>query len=680
MVTSPLQLRQLVCNQHSKLIWELIVKMTHSFRSVNLGFSQFLMRISAFAGALFCIGYTGGIAVVVLGISVYVTTVIIALVCKLNSSKTLLFSLLLHIVWAGIASLFLLPMLKHWGIFPSNLFFEHGLQNGFKTGVTSSLSRYSQEVSQTGALFVLAAPGLVTIGIALVKRQVRATELLGIRINGVNGLLAILLPYTILKMYAPWYAIAPFTSGDGRNNLLITMGFRFSEFKPLTFIDVGILPNTLASLISAGNGAVGVTDVADIWAIAFVYILAIGMITFSFSVAIGLHEIATNFRNYLNAALVLGGLLFAINPTLLSFCLNDGFFSLYFATALLIAGSAIILDSSSKNFTMLIIGVVMLALTFSYSLLLPAWLAIAAPFLWNKTRPKLSNTFLMKVSLICLLVLLGVFCNFFGAEIWARYLRSVTLRGSFIPMSPKLLVFLIIGQISVSLLTTGKRSLQWRALAYMGMVTLVQYSVIEIANSTFLLNDNSYYGTKIIVATAVISMILTCLLVTKELLVQKSVIRSSAIGFLLISLLFISGSFIFSTQTRLNSAIPPMLNGWGYPDADELQEAVSHWNGPPFLFLEYSNSLDRAGGTWRAETQQANDRLLNFWSPVFWNVFTESKVDTYHWIYDSWNPGDLGSMCSILKNSIDLIVTRSNTLQDRLQNVCGFTPTIELRR
>jgi hypothetical protein len=157
-------------------------------------------------------------------------------------------------------------------------------------------------------------------------------------------------------------------------------------------------------------------------------------------------------------------------------------------------------------------------------------------------------------------------------------------------------------------------------------------------------------------------------------------IKSSAVGLALTAVLLISGAFFLSTQTRLNSAIPPVLNGWGYPDADELQEVVSHWNGPPFLFLEYSNSLDRAKGTWRAETQQANDRLLNFWSPVFWNLSSESKVDTSRWLYDSWNPRDLGSMCTLIKNSIDLIVTRSPTLEHRLENDCGFTPTIEIKR
>ena len=652
----------------------------HSFLSLELKPFQLFMKLLYFSGALFCIGYTGGLAAVVLVISIYITTAVITTIYSFDSSKTLLFSLLSHIVWVGIACLFFLPLLKHWNISPGSLFFKQGLQNSLMMGETTFLPRYSQEVSQTGALFLLAFPGLLTIGTALVKRQLRAAELIRIRINGVSGLLAIFVPYAILKMLTPWYAVAPFTSGDGRNNLLLTMGFRFAALKPLTFIDIGILPNALAGLISAGNGAIGVTDVADIWAIAFVYLLAIGIITLSFFYAVGLSDIPIKSQKHLDALLVLGGLLFALNPALLSFCLNDGFFSLYFATALLVAGSTMILDCSSKHSTILIFIAVLLALSFSYSLLVPAWLAVAAPILWDRRPRKSSGNSLMKVLWPCLLVLLGMIFNFFGGDIWTRYLRSVTLRGAVIPMSPKLLAFLIIAQISVSLLSTGQRSLQWKALAYMGTATLVQYSVIEIANSTFLLNDNSYYGTKIVVSTTAVSTMLTCLLVTKELVQQKSLIKSSAVGLLLTAMVLACCAFFLSTQTRLDSAIPPVLKGWGYPDADELQEVVSHWNGPPFLFLEYSNSLDRAKGTWRAETQQANDRLLNFWSPVFWNVSSESKVDTSRWIYDSWNPGDLGSMCTLIKNSIDIIVTRSITLEDRLQNDCGFTPTIEIKR
>ncbi len=631
---------------------------------------------------LFCIGYIGGLSAVVLVVSVYLTTSIITSVFDtIDSSKTLLLSLLIHIVWVGIACTLLLPLLKHWNIFPSNLFFKSGIQNGFKIADwEKSISQYSREVSRTGSLVILAIPGFLTVGSALVRQQVRTSEIVRIRIDGLTALFAIVLPYAILKMGSPWYAVAPFASGDGRNNLLLTISSRFSALEPLTFIDVGILPNTLASLLSAGNGANGLTDVADIWAIAFVYLLAIWMIVFSFSSAFALNEVPRKFRQYLNALLIFGGLLFALNPALLSFCLNDGFFSLYFATGLFLAGSTIILHGSSKHSVMLVIVIVTLALALSYVLLIPAWLAISAPLFWNKRRLQSSDNSLMKVLLLCLLVLLGVFSSFFGAEIWATYLGSVTLRGSFIPMSPELLTSLIIVQIGVTLLSTGRCSLQWMALACLGMATLVQYSVIEIANSIFLLDENSYYGTKIVVATTAISVILTCLLVIKELVMQRLVIKGSAIGLLLAALLLVSGSFFFSTQTRLSSAIPPILNGWGYPDADELQEVVSHWNGPSFLFLEYSNSLDRTEGTWRAETQQANDRLLNFWSPVFWNVFDDSEVNDYNWIYGSWNPGDLESMCTQIKNSIDLIVTRSLTLEDRLQKHCGFSPTIEVKR
>ena len=35
-------------------------------------------------------------------------------------------------------------------------------------------------------------------------------------------------------------------------------------------------------------------------------------------------------------------------------------------------------------------------------------------------------------------------------------------------------------------------------------------------------------------------------------------------------------------------ALPRISQGWGYLSANEISLAVDHWNGPSFLFLEYS--------------------------------------------------------------------------------------------
>jgi hypothetical protein len=96
------------------------------------------------------------------------------------------------------------------------------------------------------------------------------------------------------------------------------------------------------------------------------------------------------------------------------------------------------------------------------------------------------------------------------------------------------------------------------------------------------------------------------------------------------------------------------------------------------MYVEFSKSPSDADGTWRAETQAANDRILNFWSPIFWNVHKESNIGLYNWIYGQWNPTDLNSLCPLFESNIDVVVTRSMSLKNRLSTTCVQIPEVEV--
>ena len=558
------------------------------------------------------------------------------------------------------------------------MFFNGGAYEGFKIADSASVSTLGREVSRLGALLLMALPSLVSLILSRLKRWSLTNTILVSMKHVPLDWLVFLIPFAVLKMFHPWYLLAPFSSGDGRNNLLLTISARMSALKPLTFIDVGVLPNTFASLISSGNGAIGKTDVADLWAISFVYVTAIGLVVWALSRAVDINNLPIKWGRTFRSMIFLGALLFAINPAFLSFCLNDGFFSLYFAVALLVAGITFLFSCESRVLSVACVCILTMLLALSYVILLPTWLAFSLPFTFYNQGFTLGNRYARR-SIAALVVVGGLFMVVYGSDIWSTYLKSVKLHGAFIPMSPMLLVSLVIFQTCIALFSSVRRSQNWKFVALMGSLTLFQYSIIEIANSSFFMDDDSYYGTKILVATTALSVTFTCLLIINEILRNSLLLRNLTICLFLTTTVMFSGSVLLSHQTRLTNAIPSILNRWGYPDAEELRVAVNHWNGPSFLFLEYSNSPKYARGTWRSESQEANDRLLNFWSPIFWNINAKSDIADYNWIYENWNPADLASMCPEIKKSIQIVITRSPSLKDRLISSCGWAPTVEFR-
>lgn len=647
-------------------------------RSLQEQKSNIYLLISG-TGVALCFGYVAGLSALVFVSSIYISAFQMTSRSRLDSSHLLAITLLIHIVVVGFFSIVFFPAAKHLDVIPFDFLFNGSVHGDFKIADSTSVSDYRREISQVGALFALTSPGLLITTISKIWKSRTGPHITRKRIPRIRGVFVVFIPFAILKFFSPWYALAAFTSGDGRNNLLLTMASRLSTLEPLTFVDVGILPNSLAGIISAGNGAQGLTDIRDVWAMAFVYIFSIFIIVSTFASAIVSSNTPQRWKKYFYSSSLMGGLLFATNPTLLSFCLNDGFFSLYFACAIFFMGAVFVFTCDSRFSSVVCIAAVSIALALSYVLMVPAWLALIGSMLWrNSTRTFDDRSTRLTLAVACISI--AGLLYFLGEEIWNTYLQSVVLSGAVIPVGPLFLVTLVTIQLTVALLTNSSNSFLWGSIAFMGMASLVQYVVIEVANSQLFLDDDSYYGTKIIVATTVVSAMLSCVLITRCIAEHMNLLKRTFVSLVLITMILATSSELLSRQIRINSAIPSIIKGWGYPDARELQVVVSRWDGPRFLFLEYSNSLMYAEGTWRAETQQANDRLLNFWSPIFWNTSSESSVETYNWIYGNWNPADLRSMCLQMKSSIDVVITRSSTLESRLLNECDWAPIIEIHR
>lgn len=646
----------------------------YQFVEVRRGVSIFVSLAT-----LILIAFIGGLSALVFVSSVWLVSPTLARILRTSPKTGLLLSIFIHFLVVALLCIVVFPWLKNIDSILVNWLFRGEITTGFKIADSQSVSETGRQVSRIAGLLGLSLPGLAVLVSNFKTRKVQRNQLHQPQtLNHFIWTIPLFL-VAILKLREPWNLLASVASGDGRNNFLLVVAARSSSLKHFTFIDVGILPNCFAALISAGNGSRGIRDVADLWGLSFAYLIAGGLIALSVASMWTDFENADRKRKWFVLVGALGGLSIATNPALLSFCLNDGFLSLYFAVGITCAGICVVNRLDHQGHQIVVLAAVILLLSLTYVLFVPSIVVMALPFIVSNIRENWSRA-QVRYWLAISVIVGGFGVGIFGRSIWTTYIASATLPGAFIPVSPKLLIVLSLSQLALAITSHGQMAKLWLATALLGLATLLQYSVIEIAAGLYFSEQNSYYGTKIIVAASTISIILTAALGLNSLYRRSSGVH---VGGTLLTLIFAVSTcayFVLGSQIRLTSPIPLIENGWGYPSGEEFHQAVDSWHGVPFVFVEYSNSLESAKGTWRAETQSANDRLLNFWSPLFWNADSQSDVELYNWIYGKWNPTDLESMCDLFATRKLAVITRSTSLGERILASCSTVPRIVLMK
>lgn len=622
--------------------------------------------------------FIGGRGAAMLVFSVYLLAIHLRQKLDNGPTNAILVSFLIHCSWIGIICCLIIPLIKNIDMAPINYLFTGATTKSFSLGDSNTMAATGRDLSVFGASFSILLPSLAVLPMMFRNRKKNLNKSIGSHEQFLNIGIAVGV-FAVIKATDAWNALAPVMSGDGRNNYLLTYAARSSAFKPSTFIDVGILPNAIAGLVSASNGANGVNKISDVWAIAFVYVLAAGFI--GTAVVAYIREKIKKESKLIILFLVFGSSLIVVNPIALSFCLNDGFFSLYFSLS--IACSLLAISQSSQMNRWTLIGLVagLLALMMCYVILVPSLVAGLFVFLIAKL-PRNEKIKIAQIILFPVGVLFVLAFSVAGKRIWQTYIEKALLPGAVTPIDPKILITCIIVLIFFAIYS--KHAIRWNAVAVavIGVISLMQYSIIEIAAGQFLSDADSYYGTKIITATTFIVATFTTAIFVITFIRRSKIDGISKIVKVSVfsTVLFFVGSEMMAYGYKLPNALPRISEGWGYTSAEEISVAVNHWGGPPFLFLEYSKSLEISAGTWRAETQSANDRLLNFWSPIFWNIDERSSRELYQWIYGQWNPVDLETMCPILVAPIKVIITRSSTLEGRLQAVCEAVPRVSLQQ
>lgn len=635
------------------------------------------VRIFVSLATLMFMAFIGGLSALVFVSSVWLVSRTLARTLQTSTRTGILLSILVHFLVIAILCIVVFPWLKNVDSTLVNWLFHGRVTPGFKIADSQSVSDTGRQLSRIAGLLGLSLPGLAVLVSNVKTGTVKRGQLHEPQaFNHLIWTIPVFL-VAILKLREPWNLLASVASGDGRNNFLLVLAARSSSLKHFTFIDVGILPNCFAAFISAGNGALGKRDVADLWALNSAYLVAGGLVALALSSILANFERTDRQRRRIAIVGALSGVSIAVNPALLSFCLNDGFLSLYFAVGIACAGIHVVTHVRRQGHQMMVLAGLLLLLSLTYVLLVPSIAFMALPFVVSNIRENWGRPQIRYLIAFSVIVS-GFGVGAFGKNIWTTYIASATLPGAFIPFSPKLLIALTLAQLALAITSRGQMAKLWLATALMGLTTLLQYSVIEIAAGLYFSEQNSYYGTKIIVAVSTLSTILTAALGLKAVYCSSPRVRLGGHLLTLIVAVSTCAYFLLGSQTRLTSALPLIENGWGYPSGDEIHQAVDSWHGVPFMFIEYSNSLETAKGTWRAETQSANDRLLNFWSPLFWNVDSQSDVELYNWIYGKWNPDDLESMCDLFATRKLAVITRSTSLHERIAALCPTTPRIIL--
>lgn len=640
-----------------------------AFKQINLTLIFLLLVTMVISGIV------GGLGLTLLLSSVLISASIISLKTEfLITRSSLILSYLVHIIWLAVYFTFGIGFAREYlGI----LFQDH-----LKTTLFHPLkySHQGPEFGRVGSLFILAAPSLFFCAksMYLLRKKVNYP---GKRIwgDGTFAAYATLIPYVyiaIIKLQNPWKALSFIMSGDGRNHFEFVEQIRTTSRTTLSLKAVGVpvLGNALGSLISAANGAHGYLDIRDIWGIQSVYIFSAGILTAIAAVFLTTYFKGNGFSSY--ALLVVPMLMFSIlvtNTGYIAFpILFDGFLSLYFGIAVLaLVICYFFLTIDQKNWSVaLTIIFATWGVACAYTYLAPASLLLAIMFLystWHQITIKkwkiLSGIFVLVVGPIALLMV--------GRHFVAEFELRGQMPGSVWPTNGVMLfIFFLVVVLLISTCVGALRKF------FIGLGLIVATTAIMLVYIELLPANRgvsySYYSSKLIIGTVGSLLVIVPLLVslffktTAWQLLANSKNRSRRM-LAVISISVLPLGMIH--PLNVHHPIVEIQRGWVNPDAKSIRTVIGHWKKGPKLYFQFAKNDDLYG-----YPSASADRILNFWSPLFWDASGEYS-NFYTWAYLGQSSSDPAILCEIIKSKQITIVTRNPELPAQVAISCGPTET-----
>ena len=203
-----------------------------------------------------------------------------------------------------------------------------------------------------------------------------------------------------------------------------------------------------------------------------------------------------------------------------------------------------------------------------------------------------------------------------------------------------------------------------------GTVAILIYSEFLPANRG---TSYSYYSSKLIIGTVGALFVLVPLLISfvfkttvwKTTRTNKSLIKK------FIAVASISALPLVMAHTlNTHNVVVDIHRGWLLnPDARSISTVINNWGLGPRLYFQFAKSDDLY-----EYPSAAADRMLNFWSPLFWATSVEYE-SFYTWAYLGQISSDPSILCALIKSKPIVVVTRNIELPALVNNACGPSET-----
>jgi MFS family permease len=182
----------------------------------------------------------------------------------------------------------------------------------------------------------------------------------------------------------------------------------------------------------------------------------------------------------------------------------------------------------------------------------------------------------------------------------------------------------------------------------------------------------SYYSSKLIIGTVGSLLIIGPLLISFFFRTSSwkliSTTNNKSKCFIAVAAISALPIMLVHPLNRYNP-IKEINRGWINPDANSIKTVINNWDSGPTLYFQFAKS-DKLFEF----PSSAADRMMNFWSPLFWAT-TGEYSQFFTWSYLGQTSSDPSILCGLIKSQPITIVTRNPELPALVASSCGPTIT-----
>ena len=518
-------------------------------------------------------------------------------------------------------------------------------------------------------------------------------RLLAVRRQNYTMIIAVLIPTilaSVVKFRNNFSLLAPAMSGDSRNHLLLTQTIRLSGELVIGRAQWGVpkFANGIAAWLSAGNGASGVLERADVAGISAVYFISFIALSAVFSAGILLaanYSLVSRHAQTAISGLAIISVFGVLSAFVMGNILLDGFLSLSLGVVLLAISLVIGMKAIEKpNLLMFaVLCAVAVLMLNAYTFIGLPCIAILFIVVLRGAQKKSQTRRWWLAVLITGCTLGAYILVFIATDYWDTFTKGVSLAGSVAVMQP---------EISWALMAIGVGGVIGAFIGIPRAVTAPTIISMATAFVTIRLIESvpgnggpglSYYSQKAFLGIVIANIwvffipLIPALVVRAEQWRQFSLVRRWGQGSLEILSMAAIPLLVVGLLSPLPSTTREIWRGWWNPDALNVPMILDEWEkGDDYIFWRATEDLERF--TFPAPWA---DRIANFWSPATWDSMSVRGMgELWNWIYFQVNSDDPALLCAPLQKYPLRVITRDPLLEEQVLAACGKNQaTFDLR-